>query len=103
MPDRTVWWYVPSGESPEGEAPAGAPAEPAEGPVALEELPEGDVVEVDTYSEMAGDITVYVFYEMVDGQPVIKDLVDKEGGFSIYEMVPDLGEFQTLLEDALAQ
>ncbi|MBR3403088.1 MAG: hypothetical protein IKG67_12740 [Parasporobacterium sp.] len=93
----------PEGESPEGEAPAGAPAEPAEGPVALEELPEGDVVEVDTYSEMAGDITVYVFYEMVDGQPVIKDLVDKEGGFSIYEMVPDLGEFQTLLEEALAQ
>ncbi|MBQ9030895.1 MAG: hypothetical protein IJ106_05510 [Parasporobacterium sp.] len=101
----------PEGESPaeeapaapEGEAPADAPAPPAEGegPEALAELPAGDFVEAQTYSEMAGDITVYIYYENVDGKNVITDIIDKDGGFSIYNMVPDMGQFEELLEDAL--
>lgn len=97
------------GESPEGEAPAAeekpadAPAEPAEGegPAAMDKLPEGEYVEVDTVSDMAGDITVYIFYEEKDGKNVITDIIDKEGMFSIIDLVPDITEFETLLEEAL--
>ena len=109
---------APEGESPEGEAPADpegdspaeaapseeapadAPAEPADGPDAMAELPEGDFVEVTTQG-MDSEIHVLVYYEEQDGQYVITDLIDKEGQFSIMEMVPDISEFQTLLEEAL--
>ena len=87
------------GESPEGGSPEGE--SPEEGAPAAE-IPESGMVEVDTYSEMAGDITVYVYYDTVDGQRVITDLIDKEGDFSIIDMVPDINEFYALMEEALA-
>jgi len=94
----------PEGESPEGEAPAEAPAAPAEGegPEALAELPEGNCVEVTTQG-MDSEIHVLVYYEEQDGKNVITDLIDKEGQFSIINMVPDIEEFYTLLDEALAE
>ena len=85
------------------EKPADAPAEPADAPAAMDKLPEGDYVEVNTVSDMAGDITVYIFYEQKDGKNVITDLIDKDGMFSIKDLVPDMGEFEKLLEEALAK
>jgi len=69
----------------------------------MDRLPDGDYVEVNTVSDMAGDITVYIFYEEKDGKNVITDLIDKDGMFSIMNMVPDMSEFEKLLEEALAK
>lgn len=112
-----------SGEAPAGEAPA-APAEeaapteaaPAEEPAAgegaaaddagditpAEGQTDGEYVEYKTQG-MDSEITVHIFYEMKDGAPVLTDIVDVDGGFSIKDMVPDLAEFQAALEAAVKQ
>ncbi len=98
---------APAEAAPAEAAPAeeiaageGAAADDAGDITPAEGQADGDYIEYKTQG-MDSEITVHIFYEMKDGAPVLTDIVDVDGGFSIKDMVPDTAEFQAALEAAV--